>query len=242
MSRVKASVAALACAACVCVGMPTVAAARVHDAAATRAYLRASVVYWRSAVTEVSARVAASEARASEIAGECPSALTYAPRDEAFGELGEEANTTAFWAGAAAMRSTGLRLADAIAHLRWSDRRVTRLVHAEAAEEHAIAESALPDVCADIDAWKASAYATLPQSSIQFLARVRAVESLLFVGFTEESREAIIMRRLRRFEGPAERRAAKHIERLEAQTGKRLEAAVLAARAKLTAGLGVSTL
>lgn len=238
----KLSVAALVCAVCACVSMPAVAAARVDDAAATRAYLRASDVYWRSAVTEVAARVAASEARASEIAGECPSALTYAPRNEAFGELGEEANTTAFWAGAAAMRSTGLSLADTIAHLRWSDRRVTRLVHAEAAEEHAIAATALPDVCADIAAWKASAYATLPQSSVQFLTRVRAVETLLFVGFTEESREAIIMRRLRRFEGPAERRAAKRIERLEAQTGKRLEAAVLAARAKLTAGLGVSTL
>jgi hypothetical protein len=183
------------------------------------------------------------EASASEIAGGCPSALTYAPRDEAFGELGEEARTTAFWAGAASMRSTGLRLADAIAHLRWSDRRLTRLVHAEAAEEHGIAAIALPDVCADIAAWKAGAYATLSQSSTQFLARVHAIESLSEgVGASEESREAAIMRLLRRFEGPAERQTAKRMGRVDAQIRKRLEAAVVASQAKIAAGLGVSTL
>jgi hypothetical protein len=239
---VKAPIAALAWTVCVCLSTPALAAARIDDAAATRAYLRASDAYERSAIAEVAARVAATEVRANEIAGRCPSALTYAPRDEAFGELGEEASSTVFWAGAASMRSTGLRLADAIAHLRWSDRRLTRLVHTEVTEEHAAATIVLPDVCADIAAWKASAYATLPQSSTQFLARAGAVESLSFVGFTEESRETLIMRLLRRFEGPVERRAAKRIERLEAQIGKRVGAASVAARTKLAAGLGVSTL
>jgi hypothetical protein len=247
-SCVKASVAALVCAVCACLTTPAIAAARDHpratraDAAATRAYLRASDTYERSATAELATRVTAMQARANEIAGECPSALTYAPRDEAFGELGEEASTTVYWAGAASVRSTELRLADAIAHLRWSNRRLTRLVHAEAAEEHAIATIALPDVCADIAAWKASAYATLPQSSTKFVARMRAIEFLSFVGFTEASRETIIMRLLRRFERPAERRAAKRIERLEAQINKRLGAAAVAAQAKLAAALGVAAL
>jgi hypothetical protein len=239
---VKGSVAALACAACACLSTPAVAATRVGDHAATRAYLRASEAYERSASTEVAARLAATEARASEIAGECPAALTYAPRDEAFEELGREANATSFWAGAASMRSTGLRLADAIAHLRWTDRRLTRLVHAEAAEEQMVAATALPDVCADIAAWKASAYATLPQSTMRFLARSQAIELLSFVGFTEESRETLILRLLRRFERPAETRAAKRIEHVERQIGKRVEAATVAARAKLAAGLGVPAL
>jgi hypothetical protein len=238
----KVWVAALACAACACVSTPAVAATRVDNHAATRAYLRASEAWERSATAELAARVAAMEARASEIAGECPSALTYAPRDEAFGEFGEEVSTAVFWAGAASMRSTGLRLVDAIAHLRWSDRKLTRLVHAETMEERMIAATALPDVCADLAAWKASAYAALPQSSTRFLTRVRASESLSFVGFTEESREALILRLLRRFEGPAERRTAKRIERFEAQIDKRLEAAAVAADAKLTTGLGASAL
>jgi hypothetical protein len=241
-SRLKGFVLALACAVCAGLGTPVVALARGDDAAATRAYLRASDAYARIANTEVAASVAAIEARTEEIVGGCPSALTYAPRDEAFGELGEEAGTTASWAGAVLMRSTELRMADAIAHLRWSDRRLTSLVHSKAVEERAIATIALPDVCADIARWKASAYATLPQSSIQFLARVQAIEFLSFVGFTEESRDAMIMLRLRRYERPADRRAAERIERLGTQFGRRIEAATAAARAKLAAGLGVQTL
>jgi hypothetical protein len=239
---VKVSVAALACAVCACLSTTAVAATRVDDHAATRAYLRASEAYQRSATTEVAARIAATEARASVIAGECPAALTYAPRDEAFEELGGEANETAFWAGAASMRSTGLRLADAIAHLTWSDRRLTRLVHAEAAQEQMAAALALPNVCADIAAWKASAYAALPQSALRFLARSQAIERLSFDGFTEESRETLIMRLLKRFERPAEVRAAKRIERVEVQIGKQVEAATVVAAHKLAAGLGVTAL
>lgn len=238
----KGSVAALACAACACLSTPAVAATRVDNHAATRAYLRASEAYARSATSEVAARVAAIGARASEIVRGCPAALTYAPRDEAFEELGGEASETAFWAGTASIRSTGLRLADAIAHLRWTDRRLTRLVHTVAAEEQMAAALALPDVCADIAAWKASAYATLPQSTTRFLARSQAAESLSFVGFTEESRERLIWRLLSRFQRPAEIRAAKRVEHVERQIGKRVEAAVVAARAKLAAGLGVPAL
>jgi hypothetical protein len=232
-------IAGLACAASA--GLPTnsLASVHAHDATATRAYLRATDAYDHSATGEVAASVAATEARTSEIAGGCPSALTYAPRDEAFGELGEEAIMSALWAGAAPMRSTGLRLADAIAHLTWSDRRLTRLVHAEAAEERGIAAIALPDVCADIAAWKAGAYAALSQSSTQFLARVRAIETL---SLDFGPSEATTWHLLRRFEGPAERPSARRMERAEAQIRKRLEAAAVAAEGKLAAGLGVSTL
>jgi hypothetical protein len=62
------------------------------------------------------------------------------------------------------------------------------------------------------------------------------------VGRSEESREAVILRLLRPYEGPAERRTAKRIERLEAQIGKRPTATETAAQARLAAALGVSAL
>jgi hypothetical protein len=226
----------------VCLPANALASVRADDAAATRAYLRAADVYERGAYAEVGVSAAAIEARTSEIGGECPSVLTYAPRDTAFGELGEEAYRTAFIAGTASERPMNLRLAQAIEHLRWSDRRLTRLVRAEAAEERAYATLALPDVCADIVAWKASGYAALPQSATSFLARLYAIESLSFVGQSEEFREAAIMRLLKPYETPAERRTARGIGRLEAQIGRRLTAAGAIARKKLAAALGVSTL
>jgi hypothetical protein len=233
--------AELVCVVCACVATPALAVVRADDAAVTRAYLRAADAYERGLYAEMGARVAAMEARASQIAGGCRSALTYAPRDEAFGELGEEFEATVFFAGVAPVRSRLLRLADAIGHLRWSDRRLTRLVRVLAAEERAAVALALPDVCADIAAWRASAYAVLPLSATRFLARLAAIESLSSMGSSKQSTEVSIMRRLRPYEGRAERRTARRIERLEAQVGRRVAVASKAADEKLSVALGVST-
>jgi hypothetical protein len=242
MPAVRRLIAGLVCAASVCLPAHALASVHTDDAAATRAYLSAYDAYDRGTYAEVGVRVAAIEARAAAIGGECPSVLTYAPRDAAFKELGEEANTTAFFAGVAPVRSMTLRMAHTIEHLRWSDRRLTRLVRAEAAEERAVATLALPDVCADIAAWKASAYAALPQSAARFLARVQAIESLPGAGTSEESREAAILRLLRPYETPSQRRTAERIERLEAQINRRFNVTATIAEKKLAAALGVAAL
>lgn len=239
---VRGLIAGLACAACACPPAAALASARVDDAAATRAYLRADYAYDRGVHAELGAIAAAVEARASEIGGECPSALTYAPRDAAFDELGEEAVRSVLYAAVAPVRALTLHLASTIGRLGWSDRRLTRLVRAEAAEDRASATLALPDVCADIAAWKASAYATLPPSAASFLARVQAIESRSAVGPSEESRKAATMRLLRPFERPGERRVAKRIHRLEGLIDRRLAAAWSAAHKRLVAMLGVSAL
>jgi hypothetical protein len=184
---VRKLIAGLACAASACLPAHALASVHTDDVAATRAYLSAADAYERSAYAQVEASAAAIEAQAGEIGGECPSVLTYAPRDAAFAELGGEADTTAFYAGTAPERPMLLRLAHTIERLRWSDRKLTRLVRAEAAEERAIVTLALPDVCADIAAWQASGYAALPQSAARFLARVQAIDSRSFVGPSEES-------------------------------------------------------
>jgi hypothetical protein len=235
-------IAGLACAASACLPAHALASVHTGDAAATHVYLGAADAYERSTYAELGVIVAAIEARASEIGGGCPSVLTYAPRDGAFGELGEEAATTAFFGGLAPERPMSLRLARAIEHLRWSDRRLTRLVRVEVAEERAGATLALPNVCADIAAWRASGYAALPQSAASFLARVHAIEFLSVAGQSEELREAVIMRLLRPHETSADRRTASRIERLEAQIGRRLNAARTIAEKTLAAAFGVSAL
>jgi hypothetical protein len=219
---------------------PTLASARVNDSAATRAYLRASADYARAEYAEAGASVAAIEARASEIARQCPSALAYAPRDVAFLGIEQEVRATVLYAGEAPVRADTVALARAIGHLSWSDRTLTRLVRAQASEEAATAALALPDVCADIAAWKASAYAALPASARRFVMRLQALESDSSVGSQEEGREALIMRMLRRDERPRDRRAVIMLERLQAQTAKRIEGAVSRVRATLASALGVS--
>ncbi len=239
---VKRTFILLACGGSVFVSVPALAAGRRDDATATQAYLRASEEYAHGASAEAGASVAAIEARASDIAGECPSALTGAPRDAAFSEIGEEVSMTLFQASVAPQRAMRLGFARAVAGLSWSDRTLTRLVRAQAAGEAPFVAVALPDVCADIEAWKSNAYAALPQSATEFLARVRAIQSNLYVGASEEFREAAIMRLLRRYEGPSERLTAKRVERREQSIERKLGATIDAARTRLAAALGVSTL
>ncbi len=232
----------LACVASLWEAVPALASGPANDAAATRAYVRASEAYARGASTEVGGGVAAIADRASEIAGECPSALTYAPRDAAFGDIGDEASTALFYSDVAPMSATRLGFAHAVGGLRWRDRRLTRLVHAQAVEEVAEVALALPNVCADIEAWKASAYATLPQSATGFLARVAAIESGSYFGPSEEPREALINRLLKPYEGSRELRTMERIKQHDQRAYRMLGEAEEAAQSKLAAALGVSTL
>ncbi len=231
---------ALGCVGLLCVSAPGLASGRPDDAAATQAYLRAGESYARSAYAEVAPSAAAIEARASKIATECPSVLTYAPRDEAFEELTEATNLTVIYTGLAPVHLAMLHLTQAIAHLSWSSNRLTRLVRSQAVDEHSLATLAPPDVCADIAAWRMSAYTAVPPSTTAFLARLYPLEE--GVGPSEESLEVVIGRLLKPYEDRAERRTVKYTERLEERRDRRVTAAVVAARAKLAAALGVSAL
>jgi len=173
------------------------------------------------------------EADEREVAAQCPSAFLYAPRDTAFEELGEEMGEAEWYAGAAPVRPLTGAFAQAIGKLRWSNPRLTRLVRSEAADERAYAALVLPDVCSPIEAWKTSDYAELPPSVGEFLAHIEQIESGSF---------GLIMHLLKRYEGPAERRAAKHVERVEALAGKRLATASDAIWRNLETAMGVSEL
>jgi hypothetical protein len=221
---------------------PAVAAVRADDVVATRAYLHADAAEKSAEAAALGGSVAAIEARAGAIAGECPSALLDAPRDAAFGELGEEASSTVFYAGLAPESPLLMRFAQAIGHLSFGNRRLTQLVRGQAAEERAIATLALPNVCGDIAAWKASAYATLPQDARRTLDRFGVLESMASVGPSEEEREAVIQRLLKPYEGPAERETAKRIGHAADEISNRLHAAAKSARSSLAAALGVSAL
>jgi hypothetical protein len=235
--------AALACAGCALLLAPALSFAHPDDTRATRAYLRASGALAKRSATELRASATALEARAEAIAAECPAALTYAPRDAALDEIGEEAHQTLLDAGAEQTLGARRAFAHAVERLRWSSRRLTRLVHEHAAEELAPATAALPHVCADIDAWQASAYATVPQSTTAFLGHgngepTSALGRLLALFVHKPTVGGL----LRQFENARETRIARRIEREEQQTSSVLTATSSAAAAKLAAMFGISAL
>lgn len=221
--------------------LPVVARATGEgDVRSTGAYLRASYAFAQAELRDVKASATAITARAGAIAGECPSALKFAPRDGAFGEVGEEIERSVWLANVGPVRSVTLQFTHRVAHLEWADRKLTELVRAQAARERWVATVAPPASCVAVAAWKESAYTTLPAAVGAFLLRQEALEAA--AGFSEETFEARIERRLLRYEDPGERRLARRVRRLEGVVGRRLYAAQVAGRRKLEAALGASPL
>ena len=236
----RAALAALV----LCALYPATSSAGVsaRDVAATAKYLRGQNADVLSLSAHLSESRADIDARGAEIARECPAVLTYAPRDEAFGVFGEELYTVLSDAGVAPNRAVLLRTSRATAHLTWTNRRLTRLVHRLAAEESGDATVAIPDVCTEIGAWKASDYFTLPECASKFLALSQAIESERVVGPSGEFREAAILHMLEPYETAADRRIAKRVKSREAQVDRGLYAATSAAAKKLGEALGAPTL
>jgi hypothetical protein len=236
------TIAVLVCAACACMPVSALAAVTSRNAAATSAYLRIVADQARVANSDLGMGVAALEALERKIAGECPEALAYAPRDVAYEEIGSEVAYALWIAIEDPLYPQALGQARAIGALSWSDRRLTRLVRDQAAEGLGYATYVPPNLCAQIAAWREDAYASLPAASSRFLAEMRASEPEVYVGPREESRGKVIARLLEPYETPAERRRAKSIQRLENRVANRLNAATTSAETQLAAALGVAAL
>jgi hypothetical protein len=235
-------IAVLACVACACVPVPAFAAVAPRNGAATRAYLRIAADQVRVAGSDLGMGVAAVQALEDQVAGECPGALAFAPRDVAFEEIGDEVEYVLSITFDDPLDPQALGQARVIGALSWSNRRLTRLVRDQAAEERAYATHVPPNLCAQIAAWRESAYAAVPASSSRFLAEMRAGEPEVSVGPREQSRGNVIARLLERYERPAERRLAKHLLDLENRVADRLNAVTNGAERQLAATLGVATL
>jgi hypothetical protein len=195
--------------------------ARSDDRGATQAYLRATYAEAHVEAVDVNASIAAIDGEAAGIKRECPSALVNAPHGKQLNELAEEMSAAVLFSGAAPDQKAILLFARRIAGLRWSSRRITRLVEELASEERVIAGLVVPDVCADIKAWVASGYRTLPRDTAGFLKQTDRIGK--GVGAKkEESVEEAVLRLLKPYESSHDRRLVRHIERLEETTGKKV--------------------
>lgn len=106
---------------------------------------------------------------AQQLGGGCPGILTNAPRDEQFGTFGNETLLGLLLASTKPADGAVRRFDREIAHLRWSDHKLTRLVRTLRDSNEAQAKLALPNVCADIQSWAGSGYRTVPTSAEAFI-------------------------------------------------------------------------
>jgi hypothetical protein len=90
--------------------------------------------------------------------------------------------------------------------LHWSNAELTHRAQRYAASLQALATLETPDVCSDVNAWKASGFKTVPTGTIQLDRRVEAIEA-----------KTIPPAQLAQYEQPADKAILATTTRLETQ-------------------------
>jgi len=151
--------------------IPAAAWATSGDEASTQKYIQADYALVQVGGAKLGAARAALRTVRSQIEGECPRAAAESPQnpdstqlsDEIIGAMVTNAYHTAVPAGEAFVRATQ--------GLRWSNHRLTSTIQSYVAKLKVLIGLAPPNVCADVRAWVASDYQTLPASTVRFDAQ-----------------------------------------------------------------------
>jgi|HubBroStandDraft_6_1064221.scaffolds.fasta_scaffold75377_1 hypothetical protein len=232
MTRRAPLCAAIAVAAVCACSSPAAALAGVSpgDATSTGTYLRLQLAETRASLANLPRGIAAVEALSMRLRDECPGVLANAPKPSGATRasvtallIAAEESDAALGVAEHTESVRARRFARAVARLHWSNRALTRLVHAAAGEEAAKAVLAPPDLCADMSTWVSSGYQTVPAGTRSYLRREAALSR-------HEGAQESILRGLARYETRSDRRIAHQITDLE-------KAALPALLAKLIAAL-----
>jgi hypothetical protein len=158
------------------IALPTApASAAGGNAAATQAYLNASYALGRSAKAREGTSEEALQSLLHSVRSECLNVAAASPQDTDSEQLSNELVGAMIIAGTAPDRQAIARYRQAVSGLRWSNGALTRTVKTFASSLSTLSAMAPPSVCADVRAWVASGYQTLPAATVQFNERYKAV-------------------------------------------------------------------
>jgi hypothetical protein len=145
------------------------ASAAGGDAAATASYLRANLKLVQTAkahlatsenapLTEVLARVRS----------ECPHAGAKSPQNPESTHMSYEVIGAIVIAAYKPDLPAAREYVRTVARLHWSSAKVTKEVREHAQDLTTVAALSAPNLCADVAAWKAGGYSSLPATTVQF--------------------------------------------------------------------------
>lgn len=147
---------------------PSHALAAGGDASATAAYLSANYALVATAHAKQGAAEAALQSLLARVRRECPSLVAGSPQNEASEKLTFELVGTMRLLALRPLGGAIAQYARAVAGLRWRSAALTRTVRSYARELLTQSRIPAPDFCAELRAWKATGYATLPPRTLPF--------------------------------------------------------------------------
>ncbi|TMK23960.1 MAG: hypothetical protein E6G62_09695 [Actinobacteria bacterium] len=144
------------------------ALAAPSDIAATRTYIRANYALVQSAGSHLASARAAYRGVLRRVKATCPGAGANSPQNPQSTQL----SNGVIGAMVTAAIHTNLPALGAYVHAaertRWSNRALTRAVHAYAGKVKTMAALASPDLCGDVKAWVATGFQTLSPRTVSF--------------------------------------------------------------------------
>jgi len=164
LSALTATLAGLALA-------PAGALASPADLAATHAYVQADAQLVQAAWSKIRPAEATLRRLLGQVRSECPLAAANSPQDVDSEQLSNEVIGTIVIAVVRLDPSAGRQFARVTKRLTWSNRSLTSTVHSYASHVATLVQLAPPKLCADVRAWAASGFQTLPSSTVSFDAR-----------------------------------------------------------------------
>jgi hypothetical protein len=151
--------------------LPTNALAAEGNAASTKAYIQANYRFVRAAASQSHAIEVALNGVLGNVRRECPMAAAGSPEDADSEQLSNEVIGALVTATVALDRTAGRQFASAARGLTWSNRALSRTIHAYVGKVTTLISLAPPSLCSDVNSWAASAFLALPVSTISFAPR-----------------------------------------------------------------------
>ncbi|HYM54423.1 MAG TPA: hypothetical protein VES97_03615 [Solirubrobacteraceae bacterium] len=149
-------------------GTPAPALAGPADVAATHAYIQANYTLVQGGKARIPRAEAATRKVLVQVRSECPLAAKGSPQDHDSEQLSDEVVgaivVAAMHTGTAGVHT----FVSTVQRMHWSNAALTRRIRGYAAHLKTISTLPAPNVCADVRAWVASGYQTLPASTVKF--------------------------------------------------------------------------
>jgi hypothetical protein len=202
---------------------PAVAAIRPGDAAATHAYLLAKLKLRREGASSGEAGLNAIRGLATQLQAECPGILAGTPLagpeggpTRADSELAQEISDDAFGASERLEHTSDVRFYMKVRRLRWSNPKLTKLLHDLALESVRQTGIPAPDLCADIRFWVASGYSAVSASTVREVHDIEVASSTATIESEPGEKnlfdsEAVVEHRLRRYENQSDHHLARRV-------------------------------
>jgi hypothetical protein len=200
-----------------------------QDAKATRRYLQLDSRLLQAMTESLPAGLAATNEVAARFNSECSNVLAGAPTGAQLGELGTEEFEVMAYTLVNPSFPAAVRFAHDIAHLRWTNKRLTAVVHALAAEDLAEANLPVPNLCADMKAWVAGGYRTIPEDASRFLKTAEGGPEIREPNGPPVGLAEAVEHRLSHYQGAADRTLARHVEHLDSKVKSALTLKLFAA-------------